>query len=146
MIAALNIAAYVALALAAWAAFRGGPSAGALVLSNILCRAASLLGVRFDPGVWLAVDLAVIAFIVMGAIERSRLMRREMAILVLFPVIWPFYWLPADEGQFVAVSLAVIAQLLLTLPWRTIDYTAATWLGLAVGAKPDRLEMVNGAR
>lgn len=147
MMAALDLLAYLALLLAAWAAVRGGPAAAALVVSNIISRGGDLLGADFSIPTMVAFDLFVIAAIVIHSIRRRYIMLREVIILSLFLLAWRFYWVPDTLEhtlyvQYAVLSCVVICQLMLTLPWRTIIHRARLRLGLAVGRKPDRLERV----
>lgn len=141
---ALYGAVYVALALAAVSAFRGGPAAGALVVSNILSLISGAIGTPFGFDALAILDLWVIACVVIGSLFRGYILRREIAILSLFLVAWRFYWVPTgwEHVQFIVLNCVVILQLMLTLPWRTIFYLIARRLNFATGPAPDRLEAI----
>ena len=84
-------------------------------------------GLSFDLALWIAVDVAVCLVIAwqMLPLVRGRAWpwlaayRKELAILVLFPLMWAAYLLP-DEPGYVFTSIASTAQLLLTLPLRVL--------------------------
>jgi len=143
MIEALTYASYVALALAAWTAFQGGPSAGALVASNVVARLVYTIGLPVTYDLLFILDILVIVFIYAGMVRRGRPLLREAAIILLFPIAWRFYWLPAEE-QYVAfcvITSVVIVQLMLTLPLMTIRYLALKALGRnGPMIEPSRLE------
>lgn len=109
MIHALLLASLIA---AMWAETTGNRAARPLLASAALTCALTLLGVRFDFGLWLSIDVAVIY-----AIERTgRLREAEHAIFALFPPAWVLYHLQ-PPGWSEAVEAIVALQFLLTVPW-----------------------------
>lgn len=109
MIGALVILALVA---AMWAEKNGNRTARPLIASAGLTSALTLLGVPFNFGLWLSIDVAVI-----HAIERtSKVREAEQAIFALFPPAWVLYHLQ-PPGWNDAVAVIVALQFLLTVPW-----------------------------
>lgn len=101
-----------ALLACMWAEAHGNRTARPLIASAALTCALTLLGVGFDFGLWLSIDVAVIY-----AIERSGKVRvAEQAIFALFPPAWVLYHLQ-PPGWNDAVALIVALQFLLTVPW-----------------------------
>lgn len=147
MMLAVNIAVYLSLALAIWSAGRGCVAAIGLVSTNLLARLVSLVGWPLSISQMLFLDVLVIAAIIIAAVKRRYMMNREVLICALFIPAWRFYILPvgyesAAMVQFYVLSGVVLAQLLLTLPWRTIFYKLRLTLGKPVGRTPHRLERV----
>lgn len=124
----------VAVFCACLGAFRRGEdgcvafnvTALALLASAALTSILLWLEVPFDAGFWLAIDIAVIGAIAANAIWRRRLPVADWAVIALFTPSWYFYAFPGPLGPDVS-TLAVSAQLLLTVPPRPIK-TAATSL------------------
>lgn len=89
----------------------------ALLASTALTSAVIWWRVPFSLGRWLAIDIAVIAVVVVNAIWRRRLPVTDILVLTLFAPSWYFYVTPGPLGPGVS-TLAVSAQLLLTFPAR----------------------------
>lgn len=100
------------LLAAMWAEAKGNRAARPLIASAALSCILALLGVPFDFGLWLSIDVAVIY-----AIERTaRVKEAEQAIFALFPPAWVLYHLQ-PTGWREAVAVIVALQFLLTVPW-----------------------------
>jgi hypothetical protein len=108
----ISLLVILALLACMWAEANGNRTARPLIASAALTCVLSLLGVPFDFGLWLSIDVAVIY-----AIERTgRMGESEQAIFALFPPAWVLYHLqPAGWRDAVAVIVAL--QFLLTVPW-----------------------------
>lgn len=89
----------------------------ALLASTALTSALFWFEVQFSLWLWLAIDFAVIAVVMAGAIWRRRLPVTDILVLALFAPSWYFYVTPDPLGPDVS-TLAVAAQLLLTFPAR----------------------------
>lgn len=150
MVLAVNIAVYLALALAIWQAARGAVAALLLVGTNLLSRAVSLAGWPLPVEQMVFLDSMTILIIAGHAVYRGYMMTREVIICALFLLAWRFYTIPtlgwerqdAEMVQFHVLSGVVFCQLMLTLPWRTLIYKMRKTLGFAVGKAPHRLERV----
>lgn len=113
MIAGFLIASLLA---AMWAERNGNRAARPLIASAALTCALTLLGVRFDFGLWLSIDIAVIY-----AIERTaQVGSAERTIFALFPPAWILYHLQLP-GWSEAVAVIVSLQFLLTVPWDRLE-------------------------
>jgi hypothetical protein len=73
-----------------------------------------LIGVPFDMGLWIAIDIAVVA-----AIETGKPDAKDWAVITLMPVCWPLYQLYQNGNPLAqpAITLIVALQFLLTVPW-----------------------------
>lgn len=103
--------------------YAGNRTAYALLASAIFSTALIEAGVPFSPSLWLTIDLVVIMWIFIGWAERvlhgDYGRRRDIAILLFFPAIWPLYFMPWVTWRAEAVDVLVAIQMLLTFPfWR----------------------------
>lgn len=115
---AIEAAYWLAVLCGVVGAFTGSRSAWALLASAALCWALDATGADFETGLWLAIDLAVIAAIL---IWRNR--ASDWIVLALFLPIWALYL--ADEyTRYYAVTFLIMAQFIITLPWRSIGQRA----------------------
>lgn len=150
MVLAVNIAVYLALALAIWQAGRGGVAALVLVGTNLLARAVAIAGWPLPTEQMVFLDVMTILIIAGHSVYRGYFITREVIICALFLLAWRFYVIPtkgwdredAEAVQFYVLSGVVFCQLMLTLPWRTLFYKVRKKLGFAVGRPPHRLERV----
>lgn len=92
------------------AALRGSRTAAILLLSAASVALLPLIGVGYDPLLWLTIDWAVIILIM-----RPNHIFMDDLIVVLFIPIWFFYLYGGELAQPV-VSLIVTLQFLLTFP------------------------------
>lgn len=87
------------------------------IFSTVLCEA----GVPFRPSLWLAIDLCVILWIIVGwadaVLQGKYGKQRDVLILALFAVIWPLYFIETPWRSIV-IDVAVALQMLLTFPAR----------------------------
>jgi hypothetical protein len=105
-----------AVALGGVAALLGSRTALALLCGTFVDKALTVLGVPFDPNLWMAVDLMVMAAIGINAILRLALDRTDKVVLALFLPAWWFYYIDGWNGY--AGSVAVCSsQFLLVFPW-----------------------------
>jgi len=113
-IAALALAMFAAVRWRGWAL---SWTATVLIAGNGLAELLPLIGVDYDPVIWLLVDLAMVAAI---AAPQWRFKDRELVIVWLFLPAW---MLLASEDLWAvnATTLLVSAQLLLTVPWSWIS-------------------------
>jgi hypothetical protein len=97
------------------------PVAWALLASAGFCLCARWADLPFIPWLWASVDLVVFAAIAWPLLRdwAPALYQKELAILVLFPLMWAAYALP-EAPAYVFTSIAATAQLLLTLPLRSL--------------------------
>lgn len=106
----------LALLGAMWAEKHGNRTPRPLIASAALVSILTLLGVPFDFGLWVSIDVAVIY-----AIERtSKVGEAERAIFALFPPAWVLYHLQ-PPGWSDAVTVIVSLQFLLTVPWDRLE-------------------------
>jgi hypothetical protein len=88
------------------------------IFSTVLCEA----GVPFRPSLWLAIDLAVIMWMVVSWAESVLQGRygkqRDIAVLALFAPIWALYFADWLDWRALAIDFLVAAQMLLTFPFR----------------------------
>lgn len=89
----------------------------ALLASTAVTSALFWLEVPFDLTVWLAIDVAVIVVVGVVALWRRSMPWTDWAVFALFAPSWYFYVYPDPLGPVVS-TLAVSAQLLLTVPFR----------------------------
>ena len=118
-------------ALAAVCGVRVGNWTAMALLSNAIFSSALVgLNVPFSPSLWIAIDMCVILWMWVGwinALGHSDFGRkRDIAILALFFVIWPFYFIEIAERAIV-IDLLVAAQMLLTFPVRTLHERFRYW-------------------
>lgn len=99
-----------------WAEKNGSVAARPLIASVGLVCALTLLGVPFDFGLWVSIDVAAICIIE----ALGRVGKKERAIMALFPVAWVLYHLQPPWWRD-GVSLIVTAQFLLTVPWDRLE-------------------------
>lgn len=109
MTAALLILAVLCACFGAW---KGKRSAIALLASTALTCLFVWAEVPFNIGLWLLIDVAVIATVASRPLGVA-----EVAILALFIPAWVLYAEP-DAFANEATTLIVSAQLLLASPWR----------------------------
>lgn len=97
------------------------PVTWALLASAAFCLFARAVDLPFIASLWFAVDLIVFAVIARPMLWHRTLdgYQKELAILVLFPLMWAAYALP-EAAAYVFTSIAATAQLLLTLPLRRL--------------------------
>lgn len=101
------------------AALTGSRAAWALLASAALCWGLDASGWQFEAGVWLAIDIAVIAAIL---VLRSR--ATDWIVLALFVPIFALY--AADEyTRYYGVTILIMLQFIVTLPWKAIGLRAA---------------------
>lgn len=100
--------------------------AAALLLSAAATEAMNAAGVGYTPARWFAVDCLVIAAIVGPCLVQGgavacwhNLGMRQRFILWLFGFIWASYGYPYVAYYNIG-TYAMVAQLLLTLPWTTL--------------------------
>lgn len=105
-------------------ALTGSRAALFLLASVALSYGLEASGAHFETGLWVAIDLCVMAGV---------LMYRQWLIAALFLPMWAMYFLPPWEAYY-GVSLLMSAQFLFTLPWQRI-------LARVQRSAPDRMEM-----
>lgn len=100
---------------------------GSAIFSTVLCEA----GVRFVPALWLAIDLTVIMWVLVGwadsVLQGQYGKRRDITILAIFAAIWPLYFIETD-WRHLAVDILVALQMLLTFPLRRTWDAARGWI------------------
>lgn len=101
-----------ALLAGMWAESQGNRAVRPLIASVALICALSLLGVPFDAGLWISVDIGVIYLIE----KTSKIGASERAIFALFPPAWVLY-ISQPPGWRDAVAVIVALQFFLTVPW-----------------------------
>jgi hypothetical protein len=89
-------------------------AAWALSASAGLTAVLRLAGVPFDMGLWMLIDIAVIA-----VVERGHPTERERFIAPLMVLCWTLYQLQLNGQPLAqpAITLIVALQFLLTVPW-----------------------------
>ncbi len=122
---AFNAALWVAIAFAVCGLFAHpkNRTVWALLAGIAVSKTLDWRGFEFDRSAWMMLDLLVIAAIVpykwgdriMTA--WGRMSKVDMSIVLLFPLAWMVYLTPDPWRYYGSVSV-VIAQLLLTFPWR----------------------------
>lgn len=105
---------------AAVAVLAGNRTAMALLASTIYSTVLCELDVPFNVAFGLAVDLAVIMWIIVGWAETVLRggygKQRDVAILALFLPIWALYFLPGLPWRPMAIDALIALQLLITFP------------------------------
>jgi hypothetical protein len=119
-------------ALSAVAGVRAGNrTAYALLASAIYSTLLCWAEVPFRPSLWLAIDLCVVMWIVIGWADallhgdHGRL--RDVAVLAIFALIWPLYFMPQFAWRSQAADVLVAVQMLLTFPFKTVWGKARQW-------------------
>lgn len=103
---------WLAACVGVFSLWRRNLTALPLLLSFGLASALCWQEVRFDPRLWMLIDIAVIIAIV----KWCEIRLSEKLIIALFAVAAVAYWLP--EGPRYWISWAVVVlQFLLTAPW-----------------------------
>lgn len=126
MIDAIPIPALALALYGAWRRNRGATkdnrAAWALAASVGLTSILRLAGAPFDMGLWIAIDIGVIA-----AIESGRPGATDKAIIALMPLCWPLYQLHMNDNPLAGPAVAIIVslQLLLSVPWDRLGH--ALW-------------------
>jgi hypothetical protein len=97
------------------------------IFSTMLCEA----GVPFHGALWLTIDLCVIMWILIGwadkVLQGSYGRRRDIAVLLIFVAIWPFYFRRDVPWGPAAVDIMVAAQMFLTFPARLTLERVTQW-------------------
>lgn len=105
-------------------------TAGALLASAIFSTVLCELEVPFRPSLWLAIDLTVIMWVLVGwsdkVLQGGYGRKRDVAVLALFAPIWALYFVNV-EWRSQAVDALVAAQMLLTFPYRTASERLGRW-------------------
>jgi hypothetical protein len=115
-------------ALSAVVAIRFGNATAMALLASALvssawCELVEAGALPYEPLLLVALDLLVIVWIIVGWADRVARKaygrRRDIAIVALFPAIWPLYFIDRAWTSD-AIDLAVAAQMLLCFPVRTM--------------------------
>lgn len=105
---------------AAVAVLAGNRTAMALLASTIYSTVLCELNVPFHVSFGLAIDLAVIMWIIVGWAESVLRggygKQRDIAILALFLPIWALYFMPELAWRPTAIDALIAVQLLITFP------------------------------
>lgn len=94
-----------------------------LAASAGLTSGLRLARVPFDMGLWILIDVLVIA-----AIEPDRPSKTKAAVIMLLVACWPLYQLYENDNPLAgpAITLIVALQFLLAVPWDRIGSTIWT--------------------
>lgn len=109
----------------------GNRTAYALLASAIFSTFLCETGVPFHPALWLAIDITVIMWILIGwadkVLQGGYGRKRDVAILAIFAAIWPLYFMPWIEQRSAVIDVLVAVQMFLTFPARLTAERLARW-------------------
>lgn len=106
----------LAITCAGLAALMGNRTAMALLASTAFTFALTLAGAPFSAPAWIAVDLLVIAVILL---PWPHIPTADCFVLALFVPSWALYFVDSEAG-YAASVLVCSAQMMLTLPARRL--------------------------